>query len=46
MSDLDILAIGDATIDCFLNPTEIETLCRIDDKECLICFSYGNKIAF
>ncbi len=31
-------------MDVFMNPTESETLCRIDTKECLIAFSYGEKI--
>lgn len=43
-SKFDLLSIGDASIDVFMNPTETETLCQIDDKECLICFSYGDKI--
>ena len=40
----DLLSIGDATIDVFMTPTEKETLCRMDTKECLIAFSYGDKI--
>lgn len=42
--DLELLAIGDATMDVFITPSESETLCEIDSKECLICFSYGDKI--
>src|SRR3989344_1275154 len=41
---LQLLSIGDATLDVFLNPTESEALCTADNKECLICFSYGEKI--
>lgn len=41
---LELLSIGDASIDTFITPTESETLCNINDKECLICFSYGDKI--
>ncbi len=41
---LDLLSVGDASIDVFVTPTESETLCRVDSKECLICFSYGDKI--
>lgn len=44
MSDLQLLSIGDASLDVFLTPTESETLCRVDTKECLVCFSYGDKI--
>ncbi|MBI2010088.1 MAG: carbohydrate kinase family protein, partial [Candidatus Chisholmbacteria bacterium] len=39
-----MLSIGDASIDVFMTPTESETLCRIDTKECFIAFSYGDKI--
>lgn len=44
MENLDLLTIGDASVDTFLSPTESEALCRIDTKECLIAFSYGEKI--
>lgn len=40
----DLLSIGDASIDVFMTPTESETICKIDTKECLIAFSYGDKI--
>ena len=42
--NLDLLSIGDASIDVFMTPTESETLCKIDTKECFIAFSYGDKI--
>jgi sugar/nucleoside kinase (ribokinase family) len=42
--ELELLAIGDASVDVFLSPTESETLCEIDTKECFIAFSYGEKI--
>lgn len=42
--ELELLSIGDATLDVFLTPTESEALCTLDDKDCLICFSYGEKI--
>ncbi len=44
MENFDLLTIGDASMDVFMNPTESETLCRIDTKECFIAFSYGEKI--
>src|SRR4030042_3601475 len=44
MENFDLLSIGDATIDTFMTPIESETLCRMDTKECLIAFSYGDKI--
>ena len=40
----DLLSIGDSSMDVFITPTESETLCILNDKECLICFSYGDKI--
>jgi sugar/nucleoside kinase (ribokinase family) len=40
----ELLTIGDASLDVFLAPTETDTLCRMDNKECVVCFSYGNKI--
>jgi sugar/nucleoside kinase (ribokinase family) len=43
-NSFDLLSIGDATIDVFMIPMESETLCRVDTKECLIAFSYGEKI--
>lgn len=43
-NNLDLLSIGDATIDTFFTPLESETVCKLDTKECLISFSYGNKI--
>lgn len=42
--NLELLSVGDASLDVYLTPTETETLCNIDEKECFICFSYGDKI--
>jgi sugar/nucleoside kinase (ribokinase family) len=44
MNNFDLLTIGDASIDTFLTPLESETMCKLDTQECLICFSYGDKI--
>lgn len=44
MANFDLLTIGDASIDVFMTPQESETLCKVDTKECLIAFSYGDKI--
>ena len=44
MSDLQLLSIGDASLDVFVTPTESETFCQLDDKDCLLCFDYGDKI--
>lgn len=44
MENFDLLSIGDASIDTFMTPLETETVCKLDTKECLIAFSYGDKI--
>jgi sugar/nucleoside kinase (ribokinase family) len=44
MDNFDLLSVGDASIDTFMTPLESETLCTIDQKKCLIAFSYGDKI--
>ncbi|MEK7526320.1 MAG: carbohydrate kinase family protein [Patescibacteria group bacterium] len=41
---LDLLTIGDATMDVFLIPTESDVLCSLNDKDCQVCFTYGAKI--
>ena len=41
---IELLSMGDASIDVFLTPTESESLCEIESKKSLICFSYGDKI--
>ena len=42
--NIQLLSIGDATVDVFMTPLESETVCEMDKKECKICFSYGDKI--
>jgi ribokinase len=44
MADFDLLSVGDASLDVFMTPTESESLCQMDDKQSLICFTYGDKI--
>lgn len=44
VNELDLLSIGDSSLDVFVTPTESETLCQLNDKEELICFAYGDKI--
>jgi ribokinase len=41
---LELLSIGDAAMDVYMSPTESEAMCSVDKKECLICFTYGDKI--
>ncbi len=43
-NDPQLISIGDASVDVFISPSESESLCQIEDKECFICFSYGDKI--
>jgi len=44
MNSSELLSIGDASLDVFVLPTESETHCSINTKECELCFSYGDKI--
>jgi len=44
MANLDLLSIGDANLDAFIVPSESESLCDINTKECFIAFSYADKI--
>ena len=41
---VDLLSIGDATLDAFIAPTESEEFCQVNTKECFIAFKYGEKI--
>jgi sugar/nucleoside kinase (ribokinase family) len=43
-NNLELLSIGDSSMDVFINPTESEALCQLHDKDSLICFTYGDKI--
>jgi len=44
MNEFDLISVGDASIDVFMRPIEGESICQLNDKECLICFTYGDKI--
>lgn len=44
MDKFDLISIGDATRDVFITPSESDTLCQIDTKDCYLMFSYGDKI--
>lgn len=43
-TQLELLTIGDVSMDVFLLPSETEVLCNMNSKDCMICFSYGDKI--
>lgn len=42
--NFDLISIGDASLDVFVTPAESKSLCEVNEKDCLICFSYGDKI--
>ena len=44
MQQLELLSVGDVTWDVFLSPTESEALCTLKERECYICFTFGEKI--
>lgn len=44
MNELDLLSIGDASMDIYITPSESESLSQIDDKQSFICFAFGEKI--
>jgi len=41
---LDIISIGDCTLDVFLDIDEATVSCEIKREQCLICFNYADKI--
>lgn len=44
--DLDIVSVGDSTLDVFLtlNEQDVDIHCRLDRPTCEICFNYADKI--
>src|SRR6185436_17967291 len=46
MAKFDIVSIGDTTIDDFIEVREASVHCNINHLDCLICFSYANKIPY
>lgn len=41
----DFVAIGDATLDVFMQIDDANVMCDIDTHSCKICLNYGDKIA-
>lgn len=41
----DLIAIGDATIDNFVQIHDAEVKCNLNKTECQLCIEYGDKIA-
>lgn len=40
----DLIAIGDSTLDVFLNINEATVSCQLNKPQCLLCFDYAEKI--
>lgn len=40
----DLISVGDSTIDTLIQIQDAHLLCDLDQKNCKICFSYGEKI--
>ena len=45
MSEFDVIAIGDTTQDIFLEMSDVNVQCDINEKNCQLCFDYADKIA-
>lgn len=43
-TSFDIVTIGDCSIDAFLEPHKATLHCKLNKKDCEICFKYGDKI--
>ena len=43
---IDILAIGDMTVDSFIRLRDAHIHCKVDHEECEICMSFGAKIPY
>ncbi|KAA0206370.1 carbohydrate kinase family protein [Candidatus Uhrbacteria bacterium] len=41
---LDLIAIGDSTLDVFLEIDDATLSCQLNKKQCLLCFDYADKI--
>lgn len=41
----DLISVGDATIDNFVQIHDAEVKCNLNKTECLLCVEYGDKIA-
>lgn len=41
---MDVLCIGDATVDAFLTIHDADLYCRLNENDCELCIKYGEKI--
>ena len=46
MEQIDILAIGDITTDCFIRLKDAEVHCDIDKENCKLCVNFGDKVPY
>jgi sugar/nucleoside kinase (ribokinase family) len=45
-TQLDMLAIGDTTIDAFIRLQDAKTHCDLKSQECELCVKYGQKVPY
>jgi len=46
MKQIDILAIGDITIDAFIKLKDAQVNCDINHEHCKLCFGFGDKVPY
>jgi sugar/nucleoside kinase (ribokinase family) len=46
MPKYDIVAIGDTTIDAFIELSEASVHCSVDHTDCMLCMSFADKIPY
>lgn len=44
--EIDVLAIGDPTTDCFIRLKDARVTCDIHDEHCQLCVRFGDKVPF
>lgn len=44
--ELDVLAIGDITVDAFIKLKEAHVNCKVDNSNCEICMDFGSKVPY
>src|SRR3989344_30247 len=41
---LDIISVGDATLDSFVKLKDANVMCNLERESCMLCLSYADKI--
>ena len=41
---LDIISIGDATLDTFVKINDASVMCTLEKETCMLCLNYADKI--